>query len=110
MLAALLQAYPAAERIHVVLDNCGIHDSRLTEQTLATPAFQRIVLHFLPPYSPRDNPIERLWRDLHDNVTRNHSCRTIDELARRVDHFLRCAAPWPGSHPSVARGPVDAAA
>jgi transposase len=30
------------------------------------------VLHFLPPYCPDDNRIERLWKDLHDNVTRNH--------------------------------------
>jgi len=110
LLTALLEAYPDAERIHVILDNCGIHDSRLTQRTLATPEFRRIVLHFLPPYSPLDNPIERLWRDLHDNVTRNHSCRTIDQLAHRVDHFLRLPAPWPGSHPSTARGPAEAAA
>lgn len=103
LLRALVKAYPAAKRIHVILDNCGIHDSHATQRALATPDFQRLKLHFLPPYSPLHNRIERLWRDLHDNVTRNHTCRTIDELAARVDHFLITADPWPGNRPSVAR-------
>jgi len=110
LLRALLKAYPTAQRIHVILDNCGIHGSQATQYALATPEFKRLKLHFLPPYSPLDNPIERLWLDLHDNVTRNHTCRTIDELAARVDHFLITADPWPGNHPSVARGPEAVAA
>jgi transposase len=110
LLRTLLKAYPTAQRIHVILDNCGSHSSRATQYALATPEFKRLKLHFLPPYSPLDNPIERLWLDLHDNVTRNHTCRTIDELSARVDHFLTSADPWPGSHPSVARGPETIAA
>ena len=47
----------------------------------------RIVLHLLPPYSPEHNPIERLWKEVHANVTRNHRCRTIEVLAN-VDYFL----------------------
>ncbi|MFP2924295.1 hypothetical protein ACLESO_03555 [Pyxidicoccus sp. 3LG] len=35
------------------------------------------MLHFLPPYCPEGNRIERLWLDLHANVTRNHRCRTL---------------------------------
>ena len=31
----------------------------------------RICLHFLPPYCPNHNRIERVWKDLHDNVTRD---------------------------------------
>ena len=30
----------------------------------------KIVLHYLPPYSPDFNPIERVWWDLHAAVTR----------------------------------------
>jgi len=110
LLRALLEAYPTAKRIHLILDNCGIHDSQATKSALATPDFGRLKLHFLPPYSPLHNRIERLWRDLHDNVTRNHTCRTIDELAVRVDHFLTTADPWPGNRPSIARGPALVAA
>jgi len=110
LLRALLDTYPTAKRIHVILDNCSIHDSQATNEALATPEFERLRLRFLPPYSPLENRIERLWRDLHDNVTRNHTCRTIDELAVRVDHFLTTADPWPGNHASVARGPEALAA
>jgi len=52
------------------------------------PGF-RIVLHFLPPYCPDENKIERLWRDLHSEVTRNHTCRTMNELMDNVRAFLQ---------------------
>ncbi|MGH7731054.1 MAG: transposase [Candidatus Eiseniibacteriota bacterium] len=45
-------------------------------------------LHFLPPYCPSENRIERLWLDLHADVTRNHRCRTIDELLGAVHGYL----------------------
>ena len=48
----------------------------------------RIVLHFLPPYCPNANTIERLWKDLHDQVTRSHEWKTIKELMREVRHFV----------------------
>jgi len=40
----------------------------------------RIVLHYLPKYAPQTNPIERLWWRLHEEITRNHRCQTIEEL------------------------------
>ena len=46
-------------------------------------------LHFLPPYSPDHNAIERVWREVHANVTRNHCCKTIEDLMRRVIWHLR---------------------
>ena len=45
-------------------------------------------LHFLPPYCPDHNRIERIWKDLHDNVTRNHRCTTMDELMAEVRSYL----------------------
>ena len=29
---------------------------------------------------PETNPIERVWWHLHETITRNHRCRSIDEL------------------------------
>jgi len=87
--------------VHVILDNYGIHKSRLTQHALAELGC--IELHFLPPYSPELNPIERLWGEVHANVTRNHRCKDIDELMDAVDAFLRTAQPYPGSRPSLAR-------
>jgi transposase len=49
----------------------------------------RIALYFLPPYSPDYNRIERVWEDLHANVTRNHACPDIASLMRAVRYYLR---------------------
>jgi transposase len=87
LLDQLLLDYPKAERIHVILDNYIIHASKLTQRHVAKLG-GRIVLHFLPPYCPDHNRIERLWQDLHANVTRNHRCKTMTELLQRVISFL----------------------
>ena len=106
-LRALIRAYPHARKIHLIVDNCSAHNSRATREALQTQELARIVLHFLPPYCPFQNRIELLWKELHANVTRNHTCPTIDELARRVHHFLTTAQPWPGAKPSVAARTTD---
>ena len=80
--------YPQAKRIHLILDNYRIHSSLQTQAALARLG-GRVVLHFLPPYCPDHNRIERVWRDLHDNVTRNHQCRNMKELMTEVYHWLR---------------------
>ena len=81
-------AYPRARKIHFFLDNYVIHKSQVTRR--AVEQFRgRIVLHFLPPYTPQANPIERLWLDLHDKVTRNHRRRLIHHLMSDVRGFLR---------------------
>lgn len=80
--------YPHAKRIHLILDNYRIHSSVQTQAALAR-LDGRVVLHFLPPYCPDHNRIERVWRDLHANVTRNHQCRSMKELMREVHIYLR---------------------
>lgn len=89
MLGELHKRYPDAERIHVVLDNYSIHDTNLVRECLATEAGQRFELHFLPPYCPDYNRIERVWQDLHANVTRNHRAASMDELMKSVHHYLK---------------------
>ena len=83
----LLRDYPNARRIHIILDNYKIHSSQHTKLALAS-AGDRIKLHFLPPYCPDHNRIERTWRDLHANVTRNHRCKTMKQLMSEVHRFL----------------------
>jgi transposase len=88
MLWQLLNDYPDATCIHIVLDNFKIHDSQRTKLALAK-AGSRIKLHFLPPYCPDHNRIERVWKDLHDNVTRNHKCPTMSKLMDEVYAYLK---------------------
>lgn len=96
----LSQRYRRAKRIHLVLDNYIIHKARRTVNQLEKLG-GRIVLHFLPPYSPNDNVIERLWKQLHDHVTRNHRHRTIETLVNAVERFLDHAQPFPGTKVST---------
>jgi transposase len=99
------QAHPAATKIHLIVDNCKAHTSQKVRKALQEEFHGLIELHFLPPYSPEHNPIERLWGELHANVTRNHRCKTIEELLERVKRFLKKASPFPGSRPSLAKSP-----
>jgi transposase len=83
LLWQLLKEYPWTKCIHVVLDNFKIHHSQRTQMAVAS-AGSRIRLHFLPPYCPDHNCIERVWKDLHDNVTRNHRCQSREALMTEV--------------------------
>jgi transposase len=83
----VFRAYARATVIHLVLDNFRIHTSKAVQAAQARWG-ERVQLHFLPPYCPDHNRIERLWRDLHDNVTRNHQHTTMGELMNDVRAYL----------------------
>ena len=88
LLKKLLKVHADKKIIHVILDNYAIHTSRQTQAWLAEHG-GRLRLHFLPPYSPDDNRIERrVWREVHANVTRNHDCDSIEELMGEVAYHL----------------------
>lgn len=88
LLKKLLIEYADRRVIHVVLDNYVIHSSKQTRLWLAEFG-GKFRLHFLPPYCPDDNRIERkLWREMHANVTVNHRCQTIEELLQEVMYYL----------------------
>ena len=95
MLERLDEHYADARLVHVILDNCAVH--RSSESCAALRRMPRIRLHFLPPYCPDHNRIERLWQDLHANVTRNHRHRTLVSLCAAVASWLNAASPWPSS-------------
>jgi len=88
LLQKLRVVYPHARVIHLVLDNYRIHSSHITQRVIAGFGGQ-IILHFLPPYCPTENKIERQWEDLHAEVTRNHCCRNMSALMHEVRQFLR---------------------
>jgi transposase len=88
LLWKLHEEYPDAKIIHVILDNYSIHLAAEVLSSLDTDVGRRFRLHFLPPYCPQHNPIERIWLDLHANVTRNHRCRSMTDLLRNVRDYL----------------------
>jgi putative transposase len=67
------------KKVHVICDNARCHTSEAVAVYLWDHR-DRIDLHLLPAYSPDCNPIERVWWNLHDQVTRNHRCRSMQEL------------------------------
>ena len=69
--------------IHVICDNARFHDCRLVDEFLARWG-HRITIHFLPTYAPQTNPIERVWWHMHEEITRNHRCQSIEELVELV--------------------------
>jgi transposase len=89
LLDRLLELYPQARRLHLILDNYRIHKSVIVEAALGGYLRGKVELHFLPPYCPDDNRIERIWQDLHANVTRNHRCKDMRHLMAEVRYHLR---------------------
>ena len=62
------EAYPEKRRIHVFCDNAPYYRNVVVREYLKN---SKIELHFLPPYSPNLNPIERLWKWMKERVVYN---------------------------------------
>lgn len=62
------KAYPNKVKIHLFCDNAKYYRNKAVKIYLAT---SRIKLHFLPPYSPNLNPIERLWKWMKERILYN---------------------------------------
>ena len=88
LLASIEALYPMLALIHVFLDNARYHHAKLVREWLAQPG-RRIKLHFIPPYCPHLNPIERLWGLMHRNVTHNKCYATCAQFADATLGFLR---------------------
>jgi transposase len=68
------------KKVHVICDNAKFHHSCWDVWEFCHKYGDRVVLHFLPKYAPDLNPIERVWWRLHEAITRNHQCQTLEEL------------------------------
>lgn len=75
-------------KIHVICDNAGFHWNCWEVWEFVHRYGDRVVLHFLPKYAPQCNPIERVWWHLHEAITRNHQCATLEELVDLVLTWL----------------------
>lgn len=101
MLAELRRCYRQARRITIILDNYVIHKSWMARCFLEhNPKFK---LLFQPVYHPWVNEIEKLWKQLHDCVTRNHRYSSMNRLMTAVRMFLTVASPFPGTNTQLAK-------
>ena len=110
LLSMIETRYPARryDRVYVVADNYRIHHAKPVQAWLqAHPRFQ---LLWLPTYCPRANPIERIFGDTHDKVTRNHKRKRLRDLVADVGRHLKHNGPWPYQLSSLYQAPEVTAA
>ncbi len=88
LLMSIEALYPAMRLIHVFLDNARYHHAKLVRDWLAQPK-RRIKRHFVPPYCPHLNPIERLWGLMHRNLTHNRCYAAFNEFCDAMLGFLK---------------------
>jgi transposase len=80
-----LEKESQASIIHVILDNARAHRNRKLDEFLKT---SRIRIHYLPPYSPNLNPIERLWKVFREMTLYNRFFPTCWEFFAAVRAFF----------------------
>ena len=81
------------KRIHITLDGAGYHRSRDVKDKAHE---LNIELHYLPPYSPNLNPIERLWKVRNEHVRNNKYFATAKEFRDKIDEFFSETLPTIG--------------
>ena len=86
----LKQAYPEAPTIHVALDQAGYHRCQAVQEGAKS---RNITLHFLPPYSPNLNPIERLWKVMNEHVRNNVVFDSLNTFRENIEHFFVSTIP-----------------
>lgn len=80
------KSHATGERIHMIMDNVSYQKSK---EVKAIAENLTIELHYLPPYSPNLNPIERLWKIMHEQVTYNQYYQKFREFREAIKHFFR---------------------
>ena len=83
------------KRVVVITDNAKYHHAKLHADWRQEhePDFH---LHFLPPYSPQLNPIERVWKLTRRSCLHNQYFPELESVVRAVDeHFALWSRPNP---------------
>ena len=76
--------------IHLILDRSGYHRSILVVEKASE---LNIKLHFLPPYSPNLNPIERLWKVMNEQVRNNRFFKSSKDFKEAINQFFKDILP-----------------
>jgi len=84
-LKKLETAYPQATCIHTFSDNARYYKNKEVMKYITS---SKIEMHFLPPYSPNLNPIERLWKYVYENVLYNRYYEKFSSFRDAILGFL----------------------
>ena len=89
LLEAILDRHPT-ETVYVAWDNSGTHEDDEVEAVVRGAA-GRLILLYLPTYSPWLNPIEMLWRQFRREVTHCELFESVNSLLKAAQNFFdRC--------------------
>jgi transposase len=83
-------AYPNAPKIHIILDQSGYHRSQLVRDAALE---KNIELHYLPPYSPNLNSIERLWKVMNEEERDNVFFSSAKMFRDAINNFFDVKLP-----------------
>lgn len=89
-LTSLREKYSSSKTIHLILDQAGYHRS---SKVKAATKKLGIKLHYLPPYSPNLNPIERLWKVMNEHVRNNRFFETPKIFKNALNNFFKNTLP-----------------
>ncbi|HBE7096493.1 IS630-like element ISEc40 family transposase [Escherichia coli] len=78
------------QKIHVILDGAGYHRSQLVKDWAEVV---NIRLHYLPPYSPNLNPIERMWKLMNEHARNNGYFSSTREFREAISVFFNQTLP-----------------
>ena len=85
LLKQIEQQHPRANRIHIICDNARYYRSQVVSEYLLN---SKIVLIFLPPYTPNLNLIERYWRFFKKEILSGKYYQTFVLLKQACDDFF----------------------
>jgi transposase len=77
--------YSDSRRIHLIWDQAGYHTAQEVRDFLKT---SRVKVHYLPPRSPNLNPIERLWKIMHEYVSDNRVYEKFKDFKKSLFYFF----------------------
>ena len=86
-LRQVAQAY-RGQKVYLICDNGPLHHGPAPTKWLESHADQ-LHLEFLPPYSPKFNPIERLWKKAKRLFFHGHDFKTLTALEQQVRKAMR---------------------
>jgi transposase len=72
--------------VHVIWDNARPHKNDQVDELAKELG---IKLHYLPPYSPNLNPVERIWKLMHEKVRYNKYYEKFSEFTEATLDFFK---------------------
>lgn len=80
-----IRSHYAQKTVHLILDKSGYHRAGLVAEKAEE---LNIKLHFLPPYSPNLNPIERLWKVMNEHARNNRFFKGAKDFKEAIAEFF----------------------